>query len=51
MGAVGIPALQQIRGYSTPRINQMAEEGILFTRMYSQPSCLGDWSKIESAQG
>ncbi len=39
MGAVGIPALQQIRGYSTPRINQMAEEGILFTRMYSQPSC------------
>ena len=38
-GAVGIPALQQIRGYTTPRLNQMADEGILFTRMYSQPSC------------
>ena len=38
-GAVGIPALQQFRGYSTPRLNQMADEGILFTRMYSQPSC------------
>ena len=38
-GAVGIPALQKIRGYSTPRLNQMAEEGMLFTRMYSQPSC------------
>jgi arylsulfatase A-like enzyme len=38
-GAVGIPALQQLRGYSTPRLNQMADEGILLTRMYSQPSC------------
>ena len=38
-GAVGIRALQQIRGYSTPRLNQMADEGMLFTRMYSQPSC------------
>ena len=36
-GAVGIPALQQLRGYSTPRLNQMAAEGMLFTRMYSQP--------------
>lgn len=38
-GAVGIPALQQIRGYTTPRLNEMAAEGMLFTRMYSQPSC------------
>jgi arylsulfatase len=38
-GAVGIPALQQIRGYATPNLNQMAAEGMLFTRMYSQPSC------------
>ena len=38
-GAVGIPALQQLRGFSTPRLNQMAAEGMLFTRMYSQPSC------------
>ena len=39
MGAVGVPALQQIRGYSTPNLNQMASEGILFTRMYTEPSC------------
>lgn len=39
-GAVGIPSLQQIRGYSTPKLNQMADEGMLFTRMYSQPSCM-----------
>ena len=38
-GEVGIPALNQTRGYDTPRINQMAEDGILFTRMYSEPSC------------
>jgi arylsulfatase len=38
-GAVGIPALQQLRGCTTPRLNQMAAEGMLFTRMYSQPSC------------
>ena len=38
-GAVGIPALQQIRGFSTPNLNKMAAEGMLFSRMYSQPSC------------
>ncbi len=38
-GAVGIPALQQIRGYETPNLNQMAAEGMLFTRMYTEPAC------------
>jgi arylsulfatase A-like enzyme len=38
-GAVGIPALQRIRGYRTPKLNQMAAEGMIFTRMYSEPSC------------
>ncbi len=38
-GAVGIPALQAIRGYSTPNLNQMANEGMVFTRMYTEPSC------------
>jgi len=38
-GAVGIPALQAIRGYSTPNLNQMANEGLVFTRMYAEPSC------------
>ncbi len=38
-GAVGIPAMQQIRGYETPNMNRMADEGMLFTRMYTEPSC------------
>jgi arylsulfatase len=38
-GAVGIPALQQMRGYKTPELNKLAAEGILFTRMYTEPSC------------
>lgn len=38
-GSVGIPALQRIRGYETPQLNRMADEGMLFTRMYSEPAC------------
>jgi len=39
VGAVGNAMLQQQLGYTTPNINQMADEGINFTRMYSEPSC------------
>jgi len=38
-GDVGIPALQKVRGLHTPRLNTMAEEGILFTRMYTEVGC------------
>jgi arylsulfatase len=38
-GAVGIPAMQDMRGYKTPELNKMAAEGMLFTRMYTEPSC------------
>jgi len=38
-GDVGIPAIQQVRGLDTPSINKMAEEGILFTRMYTEVGC------------
>jgi arylsulfatase len=38
-GDVGIPAINKIRGFETPGCNRMAEEGILFTRMYTEPSC------------
>ena len=38
-GDVGIPAISKIRGFETPSINKMAEEGILFTRMYTEPGC------------
>jgi len=39
VGAVGNPMNQQQLGYTTPNINQMAAEGINFTRMYSEPAC------------
>ena len=38
-GAVGFPSLQKNFGYETPNLNQMAAEGINFTRMYTEPSC------------
>ncbi len=38
-GDVGIPAISKIRGFETPNINKMAEEGILFTRMYTEIGC------------
>ena len=38
-GAVGFPALQKNFGYETPNLNKMAEEGVNFLRMYSEPSC------------
>jgi len=38
-GAVGIPTMNKIRGFDTPRLNQMGKDGITFTRMYTEPSC------------
>lgn len=38
-GDAGIPAINKIRGFDTPQCNRMAEEGMMFTRMYSEPSC------------
>ncbi|MHC5073807.1 MAG: sulfatase-like hydrolase/transferase [Planctomycetota bacterium] len=38
-GTVGFPGLQKNFGYETPQINKMGEEGIIFTRMYSEPAC------------
>ena len=38
-GDVGIPAVQQVRGFTTPNLNQLANEGILFTRMYTEVGC------------
>ena len=39
VGAVANPMIQKLLGYKTPSMNQMAAEGINFTRMYSEPSC------------
>jgi len=38
-GDVGIPALNSIRGYKTPRINELARESMRMARMYTEPSC------------
>ncbi len=38
-GDVGIPAINKIRGFETPNLNRMAEEGIMFTRMYTEVGC------------
>ncbi len=38
-GDMGMPELNAVRGYSTPNINQLAEDGTRFARMYTEPSC------------
>ncbi|RLE18618.1 MAG: sulfatase, partial [Acidobacteria bacterium] len=39
VGAVGNEMIQKMLGYTTPNMNRMADEGINFTRMYSEPAC------------
>ncbi len=39
VGEVGIPEIQAVRGFSTPNINKMADDGINFMRMYTEPAC------------
>ncbi|MCV6595619.1 MAG: sulfatase-like hydrolase/transferase [Mangrovicoccus sp.] len=39
VGEVGIPEIQSVRGFETPNMNQMADEGINFMRMYTEPAC------------
>jgi len=38
-GDIGIPALAAIRGFDTPNLDRMRDEGIMFTRMYSEAAC------------
>jgi len=37
--AFGDPIYQKIRGYETPNLNALAEEGMIFARMYTEPGC------------
>ena len=39
LGEVGIPEIQAVRGFETPNINEMADRGINFMRMYTEPAC------------
>jgi len=38
-GDLGIPELNAIRGYKTPTMNKIADQGMRFARMYTEPSC------------
>ena len=38
-GDLGSPTLNAIRGYETPAINQIADQGMRMARMYTEPSC------------
>jgi arylsulfatase len=38
-GDIGIPAMAAIRGFHTPNLDRMRDEGIMFTRMYTEPAC------------
>jgi hypothetical protein len=38
-GDVGVPALAAIRGFDTPNLDRMRDEGIMFTRLYTESAC------------
>jgi len=38
-GDLGSETLNSIRGYKTPAINEIADEGVRLSRMYTEPSC------------
>ncbi len=38
-GDVGMPGVQRIRGFETPNLNQMAQDGMMFARMYTEVGC------------
>ena len=40
LGEIGIPELQKIRGFETPHMNKMAEDGINFMRMETHYSVI-----------
>ncbi|MEP3046520.1 MAG: sulfatase-like hydrolase/transferase [Roseibium sp.] len=48
--AFGDPLYQQIRGYSTPNLNQLAKEGMMFSRMYTEPGCTPSRAAVLTGQ-
>ncbi|PSL19606.1 sulfatase-like hydrolase/transferase [Shimia abyssi] len=38
-GDLGMPGIQAVRGLDTPNINALAQEGMMFTRMYTEVGC------------
>ena len=35
----GDPIYQKMRGYDTPQLNKLADDGMIFARMYTEPGC------------
>jgi arylsulfatase A-like enzyme len=48
--AFGDPLYQQIRGYQTPQLNKLAEEGMLFSRMVTEPGCTPSRAAVLTGQ-
>ena len=46
----GDPIYQKIRGYDTPNLNKLAEEGMLFSRMMTEPGCTPSRSAVLTGQ-
>lgn len=38
-GDFGIPEMNYVRGTKTPNINKLADQGVSFMRMYTEPAC------------
>ena len=46
----GDPIYQKIRGYETPHLNKLAEDGMLFARMCTEPGCTPSRSAVLTGQ-
>jgi arylsulfatase len=46
----GDPIYQKMRGYDTPVLNNLAEEGMIFARMYTEPGCTPSRSAVLTGQ-
>jgi len=46
----GDPIYQKIRGYDTPHLNQLAEDGMIFARMYTEPGCTPSRAAVLTGQ-
>ena len=46
----GDPIYQKIRGYETPHLNKLADDGMLFSRMCTEPGCTPSRSAVLTGQ-
>jgi arylsulfatase len=49
-GEVGSALANKIRGYDTPNMNRMADEGMTFARMYTEPSCTPSRNSLQTGR-